>query len=343
MENIRRVVEEKESPTMGEREDEFSLQRKELWEKRIELEKEWNLYEGEEEDWINIGVWIKTRILEALLKLTGFYNRGLRNASNVQLRRLRFIFPNLPQELHGFKILFATDLHLSKKHLGWYISVESLLKNFKEEVDLILLGGDYRFGYFGEENFVVPLIRDMLASINSRYGVYGVMGNHDVSNVKDQFERSGIKILVNEGLELEHNSAKIWLGGVDDPHGFKSSDVSLSLLGRSENTFTILLSHSPDVFEESALWNVDLLLCGHTHGGQIAFPLIGPVYFNTKAPRKYGYGKWNYLKMQGYTSSGVGTTDVPVRFYTVPEIVIITLFRMPFEDDLTLVLKGKKS
>lgn len=312
--------------------DEFSTHRKKLWEKRIEFERALNLYEGDEEDWISFGTWIRTILLRAVLKLTCLYGRGICNASNVTLKKVKFIFPEIPDSLHGFKILFASDLHISKKYLGWYISAESILKNMEENIDLVLLGGDYRYGYYGDERFVVPVIKEMFEPLKPRYGIYAVMGNHDLSHIKDEFERSGIKMLVNEGVEIQHESTKIWLGGVDDSHGFKCSDVSLALGGKSKGSFTILVSHTPDVFEESALWGVNLLLCGHTHAGQIAFPILGPIYFNTSAPRKFGYGKWNYFGLQGYTSSGIGTTDVPVRFYTFPEIVLITLLRFTIED-----------
>ncbi len=314
--------------------EDFLLHREKLWGKRIELEKKLNLYEGDEEDWITLGGLIKVGVLKSILKLTGLFNRGVSNASKVRLNKVKFVIPNLPQSLHGFKILFASDLHLSKKYLGWYISAESILKNLREDIDLILLGGDYRYGYFGDENFIIPMIMEMFGSLEPKYGIYGVMGNHDVSYIKEEFEKVGIKILVNEGVEIEHNSTKIWIGGVDDPHGFQCCDVSLALAGKPKDSFTILLSHSPDVYEESALWGVDLVLCGHTHGGQIAFPLLGAVYYNTSAPRKFGYGKWNYFGVQGYTTSGIGTTDVPVRFNTSPEIVLITLLGFPFEDKL---------
>lgn len=333
MEEVREVSTDKEAHLISgkEAEDEFFLQRKKMWEKRLELEKKLNLYEGDEDDWINIGVLLKASVLKFLLRVTGLYNRGVRNASNVQVKKVKFIFPNLPQGLHNFTILFTADLHLSRKYLGWYISAESILRELKERVDLVLLGGDYRYGYFGDESFVVPLIMEMFSSLNATHGIYGVLGNHDISSVKEKFEEAGIRMLVNEGVEIQHNSAKVWLGGVDDPHGFKSSDVSLSLINRPKDSFTILLSHSPEVLEESALWGVDLLLCGHTHGGQIALPLVGPIYYNANVKRKFGYGKWNYLEMQGYTSSGVGTTDVPVRFLTYPEIVLITLLKVPLE------------
>jgi hypothetical protein len=83
--------------------------------------------------------------------------------------------------------------------------------------------------------------------------------------------------------------------------------------------------HTPELVDEAAAAGVDLYLCGHTHGGQICLPWIGPIIVNANCPRRYARGLWRHRHMQGYTSPGVGTSGVPVRFFCPPEIGVIEL------------------
>jgi len=311
--------------------DEFELKRKELWEKRIQLEKKFNLYEGDEFQKINGFEYLKTGTISFLLRCLGLYRKGEFNASKINLRKIKFVFPDIPKELHGFRILFVADLHLSQTYLSWFISGASILQQIKMPVDLILLGGDYRFGYFGPEDFVIPMIKEMFEPVESKYGIYGVLGNHDISSVREKFEEVGIHILVNEGVEINHNGTKLWIAGVDVQHGFECADVASSIVHAPKEAFKIMLSHSPELIEESLLWGIQLYLCGHTHGGQIGLPLLGPLYVNAHCKRKFASGKWEYREMKGYTTTGLGTTDVPVRFNAEPEIVLIDIVKIPYD------------
>ncbi len=311
--------------------DEFDARRKELWEKRILIEQKFHLEEGDEFqqfDWIGK---LKTKIITALLKITGLYNRGEINASRVKLTKVKFVYPGIPKELHGLKILFISDLHLSQHYLSWFISATSVIQQLNTPVDLILLGGDYRFGYFGPEDFIVPMLKELLEPVETKYGIYAVMGNHDISSVREKSEEVGIHVLVNEGIEINHNDTKLWIAGVDTQHGFECADVPCALINAPKDAFKVLISHTPELIEEAALWGVNLYLCGHTHGGQIGLPIIGPVYVNANCKRKYASGKWEYREMQGYTTTGLGVTDVPVRYNVKPEIVLIDILKIPYE------------
>ncbi len=223
--------------------DEFELKRKELWEKRVEFEKKLHLYEGDELKKINLFEYLKTKTITILLKSVGLYNRGQVNASKISLRKVKFVYPDIPKELHGLKILFIADLHLSQYYPSWFISGMSVIQQIKTPVDLILLGGDYRFGYFGPEDFVVPMIKEMLDKVEVKYGIYGVLGNHDISSVKERFEEAGIHILVNEGVEINHNGVKIWLAGVDTQHKIECADVPSAIIHAPKDAFKIMLSH----------------------------------------------------------------------------------------------------
>ncbi len=327
-------MEEEKNTNIHQKEeiDEFEIKRRKLWEKRVQFEKKFHLYEGDELKKINLFEYLKTKTITLILRSVGLYNRGQLNASKISLRKVKFVFPDIPKELHGLKILFIADLHLSQYYPSWFISGMSVIQQIKTPVDLILLGGDYRFGYFGSEDFVIPMIKEMLEKIEVKYGIYGVLGNHDISSVKEKFQEAGIHILVNEGVEINHNRAKIWIGGVDAQHKIGCADVSLATVNAPGNAFKIIVSHSPEfeLIEESLLWGVHLYLCGHTHGGQIGLPIIGPIHINAKCKRKFAIGKWEYQDMQGYTTTGFGVTDVPVRFCAEPEIVIIEILKIPF-------------
>jgi uncharacterized protein len=97
------------------------------------------------------------------------------------------------------------------------------------------------------------------------------------------------------------------------------------MAGIPADTFKVLLAHTPDLYKNAADSGIQLYLCGHTHGGQIRLPKLGAVRSNARCPRAYAYRDWNYNGMHGYTSGGIGSSSIPVRFNCPPEIVIFTL------------------
>jgi len=172
---------------------------------------------------------------------------------------------------------------------------------------------------------VYPQMEKILASVNARSGIVGVLGNHDAAEKVPHLERLGVTMLMNQSLALRHGSDTIWLVGLDDPHYYGCDDLPGALRGVPEETFKVLLVHTPELLAEAEASGVDLYLCGHTHGGQICLPLVGPLITGVKCPRRYVRGAWRYKRMQGYTSAGVGVSVVPVRFFCPPEIGLIEL------------------
>jgi uncharacterized protein len=109
-----------------------------------------------------------------------------------------------------------------------------------------------------------------------------------------------------------------------------------------EETFKVLLVHTPELVAEAETHGIDLYLCGHTHGGQICVPFLGPVISGANCPRRYIRGAWRHKRMQGYTSAGVGVSVVPVRFFCPPEIVVLELCcTRPHAHPSTLMLEGE--
>lgn len=270
--------------------------------------------------------WCERNFTKPLLKygleMTGLYARGVRNALSPEVRHVRLNFPGLPEAFRGFKILQLADLHIDGMD-GLTQVVTDMLGDI--EADLCVLTGDYRFEIQGSAERVYPRMRSVLASVRSTHGSFGILGNHDVSEMAFRFEEAGVRMLINEAAEIQKADASIWLVGVDDPYTYRCDDLETALSSVPADGFKILLSHTPEMYVESSEAGVDLYLCGHTHGGQICLPGVGHLMQNADCPRSYAHGHWKYNRMHGYTSAGVGCSMLPVRFNCPPEIVLIEL------------------
>lgn len=304
---------------------ESSRRNEALWRQRLLLEERLRLRHGEEEDYHNRRSRWLAMAVTAGLRLTGLYGRGRRNAGSPRLREEEFWFEGLPIGLDGFRILHLSDFHFARRDPAFVGAVRRLLDGAK--ADICVLTGDYRYGYYGAQNEVHIPLGQVLAGITARYGAYAILGNHDLSDVLPGLQEIGVDVLVNEGRLLGHRGASIWLGGVDDPHKFRCADVEDAFAGAPASAFKVLLAHSPECIAEAAALGARLYLCGHTHGGQVRFPVIGALHTNARCARQYAMGRWRYESMQGYTTLGLGATDLPIRFNCPAEAVAITLRR----------------
>jgi len=261
-------------------------------------------------------------IIRGALRLTGMLARGERNALSPVVRNLVFDFENLPEEFDGFRILHLSDIHADGL-FGLAETIADLIRDI--EVDLCVLTGDYRFEIHGPCHSVYYNMEKILPAVNSKRGIVGVLGNHDFAEEVPELERMGIKMLINESLELRSGMSSIWLVGLDDPHYYGCDDLPAALSEVPDDAFKLLLVHTPEMLDDAAAADIDLYLCGHTHGGQICLPLIGPVLVNASCPRKYTRGVWNYKGVQGFTSAGIGSSGVAVRFNCPPEVAVLEL------------------
>jgi hypothetical protein len=261
-------------------------------------------------------------LLRVALRLTGLRRRGEQNALTPVIRQIRLTYANLPESLCGFTLLHLTDLHLDGV-AGLDDAISERLRDVK--VDLCVLTGDYRFAMRGPCHGIYPPMERILKSINARLGVVGILGNHDVSEEVPALEQLGVRMLINEALEVRRGRDSAWVIGVDDPHYYGCDDLPAALSDVPSEAFKILLVHTPEIIEEAEAFGVDLYLCGHTHGGQVCLPLIGPIITNANCSRAYARGVWTYKTLQGYTNAGVGTSGVPVRFFCPPEIGLVEL------------------
>jgi predicted MPP superfamily phosphohydrolase len=261
-------------------------------------------------------------LLRVALRLTGLRQRGELNALSPVVREIQLTYDNLPESFCGFKMLHLTDLHADGL-MGLADAISERLRGL--EVDLCVMTGDYRYESRGPCHDVYPPMEYILKSVNARLGVIGILGNHDVSEEVPALERLGVRMLINEALELRRDRESAWVIGLDDPHYYGCDDLPAALRDVPSEAFKILLVHTPEIIKEAEEYGVDLYLCGHTHGGQICLPLIGPIVINANCSRAYARGVWKYKNLQGYTSPGVGTSGVPVRFFCPPEIGLIEL------------------
>lgn len=261
-------------------------------------------------------------ILRAGLRLTGLLRRGERNALAPVVTRVRFAVPALPRGLSGLRILHLSDLHADVPDALVDV-VADRLRGI--DADLCVLTGDYRFAVTGASAPAHDAVARMLRAVRAGHGIVGILGNHDYGETADALRRLGVRMLVNEALELKAGPQSCWLVGVDDPHYYRCDDLAGALAGVPAGAFTILLAHSPELVEAAEAGGVDVYLCGHTHGGQIALPLVGPLWLNARCPRAFTRGAWERGTLRGYTSAGIGCSLLPVRFNCPPEIVVIEL------------------
>jgi predicted MPP superfamily phosphohydrolase len=256
-------------------------------------------------------------LIRTSLQLTGLYWRARRNAARIEIRRQRVVLRRLPAAFDGFTILQISDLHADISPAAMHRLAELLPRL---DYDLCVLTGDYRgrtHGPFEPTLASVAKLRRHIAA-----PAYGVLGNHDSLHMAPAFEAMGIRMLVNEAAPLIRGGARLHLAGIDDAHYYRTHNIEKTMAAIPPGDFAILLSHTPEIYRQAAHAGFDLLLSGHTHGGQICLPGAIPLTLDSVLPRHMGRGSWSYAGMVGYTSAGVGSSIVSLRLNCPPEITL---------------------
>ena len=261
-------------------------------------------------------------IIRNALRLSGLYGRARRNAEHVQIRRHAIASRRLPAAFDGFTILHISDLHADMNG-GAIGRLIELLPGMS--YDLCVLTGDYRGKTFGPFAATIEGLARLRALLKGR--VYGVLGNHDTIRMVPAMEAMGIRMLLNEADTVVRGGERIHLVGVDDAHYYRVDNIEKAAAGVPDDAFSVLLSHTPEIYRQAAHADFDLLLSGHTHGGQICLPGGVPLTLDAALPRRMGAGSWRYHDMIGYTSVGVGSCIVPVRLNCPPEVTLHQLRR----------------
>ena len=227
----------------------------------------------------------------------------------------------LPREFDGFRIVHLSDIHHSP-----FTGREQVLRAVEVanslQPDIIALTGDY---VSHEREYVEPCA-EMLGRLQAPRGVYACLGNHDnwvdADLVTDLFTLAGIRVLNNEGFRFEDRGASFWLAGVQDTM-VGLEDLPLALAGSSSDEMKLLLAHNPVILRRAARAGVDLVLSGHTHGGQVTWRSERSA--SGRARRRILRGLGRRGETQIYVTRGLGTVVLPVRYGCLPEVSLLTL------------------
>jgi len=262
------------------------------------------------------------RPLRALaLNLTEAARSALTEPFRLTVEHQKISLRRLPRELDAFRIVQLSDVHhspfTSREQIKRAVETANNLKP-----DLVALTGDY----VSKERAYAAPCAELMGRLQARHGVYAVLGNHDhwtdAALITDLFRAEGINVLVNQGMRFENNGAAFWLAGVDDTM-VGLEDLSLALAGSSEDEFKLLLAHNPIILRRAARAGVDLVLSGHTHGGQVS--LRSERSASGRPRRRLLKGLARQGETQIYITRGLGTVVLPVRFGCPPEVSLLEL------------------
>ncbi len=259
----------------------------------------------------------------------GTTGKGLASSfQSVCIRKIPLYFNNLPDDLDGFKIL-----HLSDMHLGIYFQLsdlEQVIENaINEKPDLFLITGDV-----SDDLRLLPDALKIINQINTPHHGFVSLGNHEyyrgIREAIQKFVAGPIPLLINKGEIVNVGNSKLFVGGADDPvtlrtdiTPFLKRTVEMTMNSSTEDSFNILMSHRPKTLDIVENKKIDLIMSGHTHGGQIGFN--GRSVFEGMIEKEpYMWGKYQKGKTQLYTSAGMGHW-LPFRFNCPPEAPLIIL------------------
>jgi predicted MPP superfamily phosphohydrolase len=230
----------------------------------------------------------------------------------------------LGEAFDGYRIAWLTDLHTSPLVPRWWLDRAVEQANALAP-DLIALGGDF----LDDDPHFIATLGDILRPLRAPDGVVGVLGNHDhyvgAQGVREELAQAGVRELRNRAMLLERGDERLAVAGVGDLET-DVIDFDRAVGGVPADVPRVVLSHDPDVL---ALWpaehRLDLMLAGHTHGGQAYLPLIGPPYVPSQFGLRYLRGLIREGDRQVYVSRGVGVSGVPFRWRCPAELTLVVL------------------
>jgi hypothetical protein len=238
---------------------------------------------------------------------------------------------NLPIAFNGYRIVQISDIHLDEYTEPFFL--ERIVQKVNALIpDVVLLTGD--FITHGSLTFIagghaIRRCAEILTTLAAPLR-YAVLGNHDVTFnapvVINALNAHGTPVLVNQNVPIERNGARLWLCGVDDP-GTSHPNLDLAIPEKPDGP-VLLMAHEPDYADDVIAHPrghlVDLMLAGHSHGGQVRLPFVGPLILPPMG-LKYPEGHYRFNQMQLYVNRGIGTVGLPFRLNCPPEITLLTL------------------
>lgn len=247
----------------------------------------------------------------------------------VEVKEYTFTSPDVPAAFDGTRIVLLADIHrsffFSEKRLAHLVDRTNAM-----DADMIVLGGDY---VYGSQDYEAAAFAE-LARLKAPLGTFAVLGNHDYAHpggdrndpavAMEAARKAGIPMLDNTGVWIEKAGQRFRLAGVSDlQQGYP--DAAAAIGGTSASDLVLLVSHEPDVAEDLTPGAADLVLSGHTHGGQLTFFGLWAPVVGSKYGQKYRTGMVSNGAATVIISNGVGTVFPPLRFFARPQIVVVTL------------------
>lgn len=253
-------------------------------------------------------------------KLSQVARYALDEANSLIVENIQINLERLPKKLENFRIVHLSDIHHSPFTSLEHITRAVQIAN-ESKPDMFILTGDY---VSHEADYIAPMA-EIMGKLESEFGTFACLGNHDhwtdAEAVTNALRAANIKVLINEGFRFEANGASFWLCGVDD-YMVGKTDLQAALRGAFPDEMKLLLAHNPILVRRAARAGVDLVLSGHTHGGQVK---IRDEEKRILPRRKLKNGLHRRKDTQIYITRGIGTVVLPVRFGCPPEISLIEL------------------
>jgi predicted MPP superfamily phosphohydrolase len=246
---------------------------------------------------------------------------AINEANTLTIEKVTIRLKRLPKNLDGFRLVHLSDIHHSPfTNLG-HIARAAEISN-KLKPDMFVLTGDY---VSHEAEYIAPMAK-VLGRLESEFGTFACLGNHDHWTDADEVTRhlraANIKVLNNEGFRFHARNASFWLAGVDE-YMVGQTDLRSALRGSFPDEMKMLLAHNPKILYRAARADVDLMLSGHTHGGQVKIRDDEKRILPRR--RKFASGLYRRRETQVYITRGIGTVVLPVRYGCPPEISLIQL------------------
>jgi len=264
---------------------------------------------------------MQTPLRALALNLSQAARYALTEPFRLTVEHHKIFLRRLPRAFDGLRVVQLSDIHhspfTSRAQIERAVETANSL-----QPDIIALTGDY----VSKERAYAAPCAELMGRLRARHGVFAVLGNHDhwtdAALITDLFRAEGITVLVNQGMRFEKAGSAFWLAGVDDTM-VGLEDLPLALAGAREDELKLLLAHNPIILRRAARAGVDLILSGHTHGGQVT--LRSERSASGRPRRRLVKGLANRGETQIYITRGLGTVVLPVRFGCPPEVSLLEL------------------
>ncbi len=262
----------------------------------------------------------------------GFTYASVRETTRIVTENVEFRLRRLGPEFDGLRVVQISDLHF-RPYTGEREIAATVRAVNNAQPDVVVITGD-----FVTSTWIFHLGRrsadgiedcaQILEGLHAPLGVYAILGNHDWGTDPDRIAEAlrgaGITVLRNEAIPIERGKSRLWIAGTDCAF-VKQADMERTLSPIRDNDAVLLLAHEPDFADYAARYPVDLQLSGHSHGGQIVPPLVGPPHL-PRLGKKYVRGKYKVGNMNLYTNRGVGVVGIPLRYQAAPEVTLLRLY-----------------